>query len=85
MAKGPVLHPVFTAYRQHQAMLLPPSSDELIAMDHPVRVVNEVLEKIDIDRLLKKYKGGGAGSFHPRAVQKYWCMPISIRFTAAVK
>lgn len=69
MAKR-TLSVAFKAYRQHQAMLLPPSLDELIAKDHPVRVVNEVLEKIDIDPLLKKYKGGGAGSFHPRMLLK---------------
>src|SRR5947207_964591 len=61
---------VFKAYTQHQAMLLPPSLDELIAADHPVRVVNRVLDKIDIDPLLKKYTGGGAGSFHPRMLLK---------------
>jgi transposase len=61
---------VFKAYMQHQAMLLPPSLDELIAADHPVRIVNQVLEKIDIEPLLKKYTGGGAGSFHPRMLLK---------------
>jgi transposase len=61
---------VFKTYTQHQAMLLPPSLDELIAADHPVRVVNQILDKIDIDPLLKKYTGGGAGSFHPRMLLK---------------
>jgi len=51
-------------------MLLPPSLDELIAQDHPVRVVNQVLDKIDIDPLVKKYKGGGSSSFHPRMLLK---------------
>lgn len=61
---------VFKAYAQHQAMLLPPSLDELIAADHPVRIVNKVMDKIDIEPLLKKYSGGGAGSFHPRMLLK---------------
>lgn len=69
MAKR-VLSVAFKAYRQHQSMLLPPSLDELIAAGHPVRVVNQVMDKIDIDPLLKKYKGGGAGSFHPRMLLK---------------
>ena len=60
----------FKAYTQQQAMLLPPSLDELIAADHPVRIVNAVLDKIDIEPLLKKYTGGGAGSFHPRMLLK---------------
>jgi len=35
-----------------------------------VRVVNQVLDKIDIDPLLQKYKGGGSSSFHPRMLLK---------------
>ena len=60
----------FKAYTQNQAMLLPPSLNELIAADHPVRIVNQVLDKIDIEPLLKKYTGGGASSFHPRMLLK---------------
>ena len=60
----------FKAYTQNQAMLLPPSLDELISSSHPVRVVNQVLDKIDIDPLIKKYKGGGTSSFHPRMLLK---------------
>jgi len=69
MAKR-ILSVAFKAYHQHQAMLIPPSLDELIAKDHPVRVVNQVLDKIDIEPLLKKYKGGGSSSFHPRMLLK---------------
>jgi len=69
MAK-PILSVAFKAYQQHQAMLLPPSLDELISQGHPVRIVNQVLDKIDIDPLLKKYKGGGSSSFHPRMLLK---------------
>ncbi len=69
MAKR-ILSVAFKAYQQHQAMLLPPSLDELIAQGHPVRIVNQVLDKINIDALLKKYKGGGSSSFHPRMLLK---------------
>ena len=61
---------VFKAYTQNHPMLLPPSLDELIAPGHPVRIVNQVLEKIDIAPLLKKYSGGGSSSFHPRMLLK---------------
>ena len=64
------LNVAFKAYQQQQAMLLPPSLDELIAGDHPVRIINQVLDKIDIDPLVKKYKGGGSSSFHPRMLLK---------------
>ena len=51
-------------------MLLPPSLDELIAIHHPVRVVDEVLSKIDIQPLARQYKTGGASSYHPRMLLK---------------
>ena len=70
MAKGPVLQPVFKAYHQRQVMLLPPSLDELIAINHPVRVVDEVLSKIDIQPLVRQYKTGGTSSYHPGMLLK---------------
>jgi transposase len=33
-------------------------------------VVSEVIDAIDIDMLIKKYKGGGASSYHPRMLLK---------------
>lgn len=70
MAKGPVLRPTFKAYHQHQAMLLPPDLDEMIEPHHPVRVINSILDSLDIEGLLKKYKGGGTSSYHPRMLLK---------------
>ena len=47
-------------------MLIPPSFDELIEKNHPVRLVQKVIAQIDLDPLLKEYKGGGTSSYHPR-------------------
>ena len=51
-------------------MLLPPSIDELIEVNHPVRTVNSVIDSIDLSELLKAYKGGGTSSYHPRMLLK---------------
>jgi transposase len=51
-------------------MLLPPSLEDLITENHPVRVINQVIEQINIDPLIQKYKGGGTSSFHPRMMLK---------------
>ena len=56
---------LFKTYNQTQILLLPPSLDELIPANHPVRVVNEVINSINIDVIIKKYKGGGTTSYHP--------------------
>src|ERR1700687_7407 len=62
--------PVFKAYLQNQVYLFPPSLEDLIAANHPVRVVSEVIDSIDIDIIIKKYKGGGTASYHPRMLLK---------------
>jgi transposase len=63
-------NPLFKAYPQNQSFLFPPSLDSMIADTHPVRVVNEVIDELDIDIILKKYKGGGTTSYHPRMLLK---------------
>ena len=70
MAKGKTLKVVFKADNQRQAMLLPPDINDLVAPNHPVRIVNAVLDKIDITALVKMYKPGGTSSYHPRMLLK---------------
>ena len=60
----------FKDYNQNQQMLLPPSLDDMIGENYPVRVVNEIIDSIDIRPLLRKYKGGGSSSYHPRMLLK---------------
>jgi transposase len=61
---------VFKDYSPNQILLFPPSLEEMIDPNHPVRVVNQVIDSLDIDPLLKKYKGGGSSSYHPRLMLK---------------
>ena len=61
---------VFKDYSPKQILLLPPSLEEMIDPTHPVRVVNQVIDSLDIDVLIKKYKGGGSSSYHPRLLLK---------------
>lgn len=61
---------VFKEYDPDQAMLLPPSLEELIGRTHAVRVVNKVIDRIDIEPLMESYKGGGTSSYHPRMLLK---------------
>lgn len=70
MARGNTLSVVFKSNRQNQAMLFPPDLSDLIASNHPVRVVNAILERIDISELLRQYKPGGTSSYHPRMLLK---------------
>jgi len=61
---------MFKTYSNQQMLLLPPSLEELIEENHPVRVVNRIVDKIDINCLIKSYKGGGTTSYHPRMLLK---------------
>ena len=61
---------VFKDYSPGQILLLPPSLEDMIDTNHPVRVVNQVIDSLDIDLLINKYKGGGCSSYHPRLLLK---------------
>ncbi|PZM83078.1 MAG: hypothetical protein DKM50_02965 [Candidatus Margulisiibacteriota bacterium] len=54
----------------HQQFLLPPSLEELIPENHLVRVVNSAIERMNIEPVLKRYKGGGTSSYHPGMMLK---------------
>ena len=41
-----------------------------IAENHPVRLVSAVVDALDINTLLKIYKGGGCSAYHPRMMIK---------------
>lgn len=61
---------VFKAYTPSQAMLLPPSLEELIPAAHPVRIVNQIIDSVNLQTLEQSYKGGGTSSYHPRMLLK---------------
>lgn len=60
---------IFKTYNMDQ-LSLPLSLDCLIAPNHPVRVVNQVIEEMKLEPLLAKYKGGGTSSYHPKMMLK---------------
>lgn len=55
----------FKYYNQNQTVLFPYSFDDLIPEHHPVRIVNGILERINIAPLLKAYSKEGNPSYHP--------------------
>ena len=60
----------FKLYNQRQATLFPHSFDEIIPAQHPVRVVDQVVESINIQPLLKAYSKEGNPSYHPKMLLK---------------
>ena len=65
-----IRQPVFKPYNQQQILAIPPTLEELIPQGHPVRVVNEVINKLNIEPLLKAYHIRGSSSYHPQLLLK---------------
>lgn len=65
-----VRQPVFKPYNQQQILAIPPTLEELIPQGHPVRTVNEIINKLNIEPLLKAYHIKGSSSYHPQLLLK---------------
>ena len=61
---------VYKDYNQNESLLFPPTLGELVPKNHPVRIVNAVIDRLDISSVESTYKGGGTSSFHPRMLLK---------------
>jgi len=70
MERGKSKHVVFKPYEPDQLSLLPYSLDELVPENHPARIVKQVIDQLDVRPINRKYKGGGASSYHPRLMLK---------------
>lgn len=53
-----------------QNLLLPPSLEELVPENHMVRVVDAVIDRLDISDILSTYRGGGNSAFNPKMMLK---------------
>lgn len=61
---------IFKEDKHNQMMLLPPDIGSFIPENHLVRVVDKVIDEIQISTLIDTYKGGGATSYSPRVLLK---------------
>ncbi len=64
------MRPTFKEYNQDQLWLFPPSIDELVPHDHPVRIVDEIIEQIDLRELISTYRVEGKPGYHPKMLLK---------------
>jgi len=60
----------FKPYNQKQLFLLPPSIEDFVDDNHPVRTVSKIVDEVDIAPLLAKYQGGGTSTYHPKMMLK---------------
>lgn len=60
----------FRPYTSKQTVLFPQRIDEDIAEDDPVRIIDAVLDGIDMKRIFELYKPDGRRPYHPRMMLK---------------
>lgn len=60
----------FKPCKTGDGFLFPPHLGDLIPANHPVRLINAMVDKLDITDILMSYKGGGTSSYHPRMLIK---------------
>ena len=60
----------FRPYTTKQILLFPQRIDENIAEDDPVRLVNGLIDQLDLTSFRKLYKEYGRSPFHPRMMLK---------------
>ena len=61
---------VFKEYNQWKSCLFPMSLDEKIPAEAPVRLVNHIVDKLDLSAIFDTYHSRGASSYHPRLMLK---------------
>ena len=61
---------IFKSYNQNDNLLFPPCLGDFIAENDPVRVLNAVVDHLDIRAIENSYEGGGASSYNPRMLVK---------------
>ncbi len=74
----------FKRLESNQVVLFPSNLSERIPKNHPVRIVNQIVNSLDISLIMEKYKGGGTSVYHPRMMLKilfygYFCNLYSCR------
>jgi transposase len=60
---------VYKSYTQNDNLLFPPCIGDFIPKNDPVRVLDAIVEHLDISAIEATYKGGGASSFAPRMLR----------------
>jgi len=61
---------LFKSYNQGQIQLFPARLDERISGDSPVRLINKIVDRLNISELISTYESGGTTPYNPRMLLK---------------
>jgi transposase len=57
-------------YQQGQCVIFPEAIDTYISENDPVRLVNSIVEQLDLGAIMESYSGGGCSCYNPRMMVK---------------
>ncbi len=60
----------FKESNEGQADLFPARLDAYIPENSPVRLINKIVNELDISSIISSYKSGGCTGYHPRMMIK---------------
>ena len=60
----------FKPYKVNQMMLLPPSIHDFVPEGHLAKVIDKVVEQLDIEAIERKYSELGQNTYHPKIMLK---------------
>ncbi len=61
---------IYKPYAQNEISLFPLNLEEMVPSNHRARVVNAVIDRLDISAIENGYKAGGTSIYHPRMMLK---------------
>jgi len=61
---------MFKDYQQDQGQLLPQSLNDSISPDHTARLINQVIDEMDLSFILTKYSPLGQKAYNPKMLFK---------------
>lgn len=64
------MQPIFKHHSVHQQELFPLNLNALISENHSARLIDSVVERLEIPDIISQYKGGGSSSYHPKMLLK---------------
>jgi transposase len=64
------MKPVFKPHSVHQQSLFPLNLNDLVAHNHSARLIDSVVEQLEIPEIINQYKGDGTSSYPPKMLLK---------------
>lgn len=74
---------VFKTYNQENLQL--PPLENLIPENHQVRIVNELINSLDLSKFYESYKGGGSSAYNPQMLMKILIYGYSVKVYSSRK